>query len=180
MNSGHPATFGSAWSNPTSLNARPTRLILRAAFHAAIGLFHVHDWVWATHSDAIRALFTYKDRNDREHAVSSAETFANALEQQYPDFGRIRSIANAVKHLELRDVRPVDNAARHATDTAVHVPGAGLGGYNVGNYGYGTSGLSYAGYPRVMLTGSSDMEFFKVAEAVRQMWIDLRGMHAWW
>jgi hypothetical protein len=175
-----PGDFWFGMVEPDFAECEANKADLRAAFHAAISLFHIHDWVWETHSDAIRTLFTYKDRDDWEHPVSSAGSFANALEQQYPDFGRIRGIANAVKHLELRDVRPVDNAARHATDTAVHVPGAGLGGYNVGNYGYGTPGLSYAGYPRVMLAGSNDMEFFKVAEAVRQMWIDLRGVHAWW
>ena len=126
-------------------------------------------------------MFTYTDWRRKTHHVSDASSFANALEQQSPDFGRIRSIANAAKHLSLNDIRPVDSAARHATDTAVQVPGAGLGGYGIGA-GYGTPGLSYAGSARVMLAGANgkDMEFFEVAKAVREMWIGLRGKHGWW
>jgi hypothetical protein len=32
----------------------------------------------------------------------------------------------------------------------------------------------------VMLAGPNDMEFFKVAEAVRNMWVALNGKHGWW
>jgi hypothetical protein len=177
-----PADFWSGMIEPDFADCRANQADLRAAFHAAISLFHMHDWVWETYSGALGALFTYKARDDRTKAVESAETFANALEQQYDDFGRIRGIANAAKHLELRasSVRPVDNAPRHASDTGVHVPGAGLGGYGVGGYGYGTPGLSYAGRPCVMLVGSKDMEFFKIAEAVRNMWLALNSSHGWW
>jgi hypothetical protein len=177
-----PADFWFGMVEPDFADCEANKADLRAAFHAAISLFHMHDWVWKTHRDAIKAIFTYRGRDRKKHAVHDAGSFANALEQQCPDFGRIRGIANAAKHLELRpaDIRPVDNAAHHATDTAVQVPGAGLGGYGVGGYGYGTPGLSYAGYPRVMLAGPNDMEFFKVAEAVRNMWVALNGKHGWW
>src|ERR1700722_5866761 len=91
-----PGDFWFGMVEPDFAECEANKADLRAAFHPAISLFHIPDWVWETHSDAIRALFTYRDRDDRESAVSSAGSFANALEQQYPDFGRIRGIANAV------------------------------------------------------------------------------------
>jgi len=177
-----PADFWLGMVEPDFADCQANKADLRAALHAAISLFHMHDWVWKTHDGTLRVLFTFKGGDDKTTAVHSAGTFVNALEQQYPDFGRIRGIANATKHLELRedDVRPVDNAPRRARDTAVHVPGAGLGGYGVGGYGYGTPGLSYAGHPRVMLAGSKDMECCNIADAVHQMWVDLRKKHGWW
>jgi hypothetical protein len=155
---------------------------LRAAFHAAISLFHMHDWVWRTHESAVRANFTCQDKIGRVVAVNDAPSFANSLEQGCHDFGRIRSIANAAKHLELNDIRPVPNAASHAANTAVHVPGAGRGGYGVGaGYGVKGGGLSYAGQPRVMLAGpnGADMEFSDVAKAVYGMWVALKALHGW-
>jgi hypothetical protein len=170
-----PADFWSGMVEPDFADCQANKADLRAAFHAAISLFHMHDWIWKMHGDAVKALFTYRDRDRRTNPVRGARSFANALEQQCPDFGRIRGIANAAKHLTT-EIRPVDNAARHAADTAIHVPGAGRGGYGVGA-GYGTPGGSYAGQPHVMLAGANgkDMEFFEVAKAVREMWIGLRA-----
>ncbi len=92
---------------------------------------------------------------------------------QYPTVGTGR--------LELKDIRPVPNAASHAANTAVHVPGAGQGGYGVGA-GYGTPGASYAGPPRVMLEGppGKEMEFYDIAKAVYDMWTTLRARYGWW
>src|SRR4051794_15351058 len=67
---------------------------LRAAFHAAISLFHMHDWVWKTHEAAVRATFTFTDNTGATVKVYDARSFANALEEQYADFGRVRGIAN--------------------------------------------------------------------------------------
>jgi len=55
--------------------------------------------------------------------------------------------------------------------TAVHVPGAGQGGYGVGA-GYGTPGASYAGPPRVHAgrAAGKEMEFYDIAKAVYDMW----------
>ena len=145
---------------------------LRAAFHTAISLFHMHDWVWKTHEAVIRASFTFRYKTGATVNVHNAETFANALEQDCADFGRIRGIANAAKHLELRDIRPVPNAPSHAASTAVQTTGFGQGGYDEGPYGGG---------PRVMLAGSNgdDMEFSDVAKSVLEMWIKLRATCGW-
>src|SRR5258708_16629232 len=115
-----PADFWSGMVEPDFADCQANKADLRAAFHAATSLFHMHDWIWKTHEGMVRTLFTYTDWRRKTHHVFDASSFANALEQQSPDFGRIRSIANAAKHLSLNDIRPVASAARHATDTAVH------------------------------------------------------------
>src|ERR1035441_5735371 len=85
---------------------------LRSALHAAISLFHMADWVFNTHKDAVKVAFTFMDKKRNVQPVLSGETFATSLEQKCDDFGRIRGIANAAKHLQLRTsgIRPVQNA----------------------------------------------------------------------
>jgi hypothetical protein len=166
------ADFWSGMLEPDYADCIANCADLRAAFHAAISLFHMHDWVWRTHESAVRAAFTFTDGNGRETNVHDAASFANSLEQQCEDFGRIRSIANAAKHLALRDIRPVPNAASHAANTAVQTTGYGQGGYGMGPYGGG---------PRVMLAGphGNDMEFSDVAKGVYDMWSKHRTAHGW-
>jgi hypothetical protein len=57
---------------------------LRAAFHAAISLFHMNDWVWNTHELLLRSNFTYVDGVGNTVAVHDARSFANSLEQLGP------------------------------------------------------------------------------------------------
>ena len=153
---------------------------LRAAFHAAISLFHMHDWVWRTHSVGVSAAFAFRNKVGATVQVNDAQSFANALEQKCDDFGRIRGIANAAKHLELRSdgIRPVPNAPRHAADTTIQITGGGSG-YDVGPGGYGVGTWSYAKGPRVVLAGSPDLEFSDIAKAVYDMWCSLRIAHGW-
>lgn len=95
---------------------------LRYALHAAISLFHMSDWVFHTHERAVIANFTFVDRKGSVVPVSMPSNFATALEQQCPEFGLIRGIAHAAKHLKLNDVRPIANAPNHASNTGVHPP----------------------------------------------------------
>jgi hypothetical protein len=166
---------------PDYQDALANRADLRAAFHAAISLYHMHDWIWKTHMAMVRANFTFTDGTGAPVAAHDSKSFANCLEQQYPDFGRIRSIANAAKHLELMDIRPVSNAASHAANTAVHEHVDGSGGYGAGAIAYNTAG-SYSGPRRVMLEGPSgrEMEFRDIAQAVYRMWTSLRAQYEWW
>lgn len=165
-----PADFWSGMVEPDYKDARSNPADLRAAFHAAISLFHMHDWIWRTYEASVGTSFTFRNSAGSAAAVRDAGTFANSLEQQCEDFGRIRSIANAAKHLQLRDIRPVPNAASHAANTAVHIPGGASGGYGAGAIGYNRAG-SYVGRPRVVLEGPSgqDMEFSHVAKVVYDM-----------
>ena len=94
-----------------------------------------------------------------------------------PEFGRVRGIANAAKHLALRDIRPVPNAPSCAADTAISTGGAG--GYGVASGGYGVGALAYAGPPHVVLLGPPDMKFSEIAKAVYTMWGKFRSDHGW-
>jgi hypothetical protein len=146
---------------------------LRRALHAATSLFHLADWVFKTHEAAVRSAFTFTDGGGVVRQVYDPGTFANGLEQLNPDFGRVRGIANAAKHLKIGDVRPVANAPSHAANTAVQTTGYGAGAFGGGPFGGG---------PRVMLAGpnGNDMEFSVIAESVHRMWLALNATHHRW
>ena len=75
---------------------------LRHAFHCAISLFHMADWVYDAHKETISSKFKIKDHNSGESkAVCNEKEFANALRDGHPDFELIRRIANTAKHLSL-------------------------------------------------------------------------------
>ena len=87
------------------------------------------------------------------------------LEQQNPHFGRIRGIAHAAKHLNLKAPRPVPNAPSRAANIAVKALGLfGQVRFNQTSYNAGT---------KVMLTGpnGNDMEFSHVAKGAYDMWV---------
>ena len=79
---------------------------LRKAWHCAGSLFHLHEWVYAAHKASIDAKYTFTNDQKQTQAVSCASHFANSLGQQYPNFERIRGIANASKHFVLRNPPP--------------------------------------------------------------------------
>lgn len=145
---------------------------LRYALHAATSLFHMSDWVFHTHEAAVRANFTFKDHNDAVLPVSSAATFATSLEQQLPEFGLIRGIANAAKHLKLDNVRPVPNAPRHASNTGVHPPAFDPKVF---------SSSAFSTRRRVMLEGPNGtyIDFDGILRKVYDMWTSLKSTHGW-
>ena len=152
-------------SNPTSL---------RRALHSAISLFHMHDWIFHTHKCVVQTTFTYIDRAGVQKPALTSEEFANSLEQRNNDFGRIRGIANAGKHLRLRPagIRPVQNAPSDAANTRIQTTAYGQGGFGQGPYG---------GTPRVVLEGpgGSDMEFLAILENVYRMWREVMAENGW-
>jgi hypothetical protein len=143
---------------------------LRRAFHCAISLFHLSDWVYVAHKAHIDANFTFRER----HGVARPDerTFANALGDLHPDFDLIRGIANSAKHLVLTNRRPHPAAPSHAANTRVQSTGFGEGGYGMGPYG---------GTPRVMLEGAGgeDREFSDLATSTFDMWKRLSQQHNW-
>ena len=68
---------------------------IRLAFHCAISLFHLCDWVYHAHKANIDANFSYRDRHGKLRPVTDEKTFANALGDLNPDFDLIRGIANS-------------------------------------------------------------------------------------
>ena len=171
------ATAGDFWSGmvlPDYQEHLRDLASLRAALHAAISLFHMSDWVFHTHESGVRAAFTFRDKAGTNRPVSSPATFANALEQRNQDFGRLRGICHAGKHLVLTDIRPVLGAPSHSANTRSQSTGFGTGRFESGTYGVA---------PRVMLeggAGTADMEFADIAKSVHKMWVDLNGTHQWW
>ena len=144
---------------------------LRAALHAAISLFHMSDWVFEEYKSKICNTFTFIDKNGQPKPVTDSKTFANALEQAEGDFALIRGIANAAKHLALRDIRPHQDAPSHSANTASQSLGWGEGGYDVGPYGGG---------PQVMLEGANGhLHFSQIATSVYDMWVKLKNQHNW-
>jgi len=144
---------------------------LRAALHAAISLFHMSDWVFEEHRSTICCMFTFNDKNLKQQAVNDSKSFANALEQVERNFALIRGIANAAKHLALRDIRPHPDAPSHSANTASQSLGWGEGGYGVGPYGGG---------PQVMLEGVNGyLHFSEIAKSVYEMWVSLKTQHGW-
>ena len=68
---------------------------LRKAFHIAVSLFHLADWVYVAKQSDIRKRYTLKDEKKQKE-----KAFYDALGEEHPEFQSIRDIANAVKHLE--------------------------------------------------------------------------------
>jgi hypothetical protein len=144
---------------------------LRMAFHSAISLFHMHDWVFNIHEDYIIANFTLIDDQGNTPRTKKAKHFGNALEAICPDFALIRGIANAGKHLALSNIRPHPDAPSHSSNTASQSLGFGEGSYGIGPYGGG---------PQVMLEGANGhLHFSEIAKSVYNMWVSLKDEHGW-
>jgi hypothetical protein len=144
---------------------------LRYALHAAISLFHMSDWVFHTHQATVRASFTFLDRKGNVTPVSDPGNFATALEQQCPDYGLIRGIAHAAKHLKLNNARPIPNAPSHASNTGVHPPAFDPKVFT----------SAFSTHRRVILAGAngSDVEFDKILRSVYELWTSLKSTHGW-
>jgi hypothetical protein len=157
---------------------------LRAALHAASSLFHMHDWVWLSHRSAVELTFpTFVGKTGAPETVTNASRFANALEDQYPDFSRIRGVANAGKHLQLTKPRKGVIRDAHAPVVATKTktaPAVGVGGYGA-EIGYGAYG-AYGVSPRVIIAGAdgtTSMDFLRVALSTHEMWLALRTTLGW-
>ena len=168
-------TAGNYWSEmvePDYQDHLADLASLRRAWHSAVSLFHMADWVFHSHEASVRAAFQYRDKKGSVQSVSDPAAFANSLEQQNDDFGRIRGIANAAKHLKLKDVRPVEGAPSHAANTRVASTGWGEGPFGKGPFG---------GTPRVMLEADGgDLEYSDISKSVYDMWQHLNGIYHWW
>jgi hypothetical protein len=151
---------------------------LRAAFHLAITLFHMHDWVWTRYEAAIRRSFSFVDGKGLDVPVHNARSFANALEQQCADFGRLWGIANAAKHLEIVDVRPVANAPSTAASTCSQTMTSYFGS---GYFGSSHFGRYFGNSQKIMLetAGGKHIGFSDIAQNVYDMWERLRASHGW-
>jgi hypothetical protein len=142
---------------------------LRKAWHCAISLFHLHDWVYVARQSSIKSSYKFQDHNGIIRPVSSAREFANSLAQKYPEFQLIRGIANAAKHLELNDGPPGPTMPRHAASTSVagRVFDPNVFDPNIFQTG------------EVMLKGLPDRKFAELAQSVLNMWNELFSLEGW-
>lgn len=86
---------------------------LRRAFHSAISLFHMSDWLYQNFSGSINASHTYIDKNNQSQIVTDENNYPNAIAALHPDFELIRGIANSAKHLKLRAASVAASVARN-------------------------------------------------------------------
>lgn len=148
---------------------RANRDDIRAAFHCAISLYHLADWVYDAHKTRIDTTFTF-DANGPQRVIDE-KTFANALADINPDFELIRTVANSAKHLvvtskpKARAVPP--HTASHAANTQNQTTGYGQ---NFGN--------NFGGGTRVVLEGDG-RALTEIAESVLKMWGTLFKQHGW-
>ena len=92
---------------------------LRSAFHCAISLFHMADWIYKekglTYWQNVGLQFT--DKNGAQVAVHNDKSFANALVTIDPNFELVRNIANSVKHFSLTKPGAHPSSPSHAANT---------------------------------------------------------------
>jgi hypothetical protein len=149
---------------------------IRKAFHSAISLFHLHDWVYAAHDSYINANFTFLLKS-APTPVSNAKQFADSLSDASPDFALIRGVANSAKHLELRTPDPKrppppPSAPSNAANTFSQSTGWGEGKWGE---------MKWGGAPTIMLEGANNNHIVlsRITSAVMTMWNDLFIKHGW-
>lgn len=147
---------------------------LRRAWQCAGSLFHLHDWVYATHKAAIDAKYTFLDRHGATQSASCNEHFANALGQLHPDFQLVRGIANASKHFALR-------APKLGTQNPPGMPSHAANTYVSGSaFQPGTFQASAFQIGDVVLEAQpNDIEFSGLARSVLDMWKRLFMKEGW-
>lgn len=138
---------------------------LRRAFHCAITLFHLSDWIYVAHKPHIDVTFMFRDKDGVILPVCDEKTFANALRDQHPDFQYVRSIANHIKHLKLRQP---SNASNIKSDVSAW-----------GKMPWGQ--FPWNGSPHVTFEGpqGEDLPFFHLATSTYNMWKSLAQQHNW-
>jgi hypothetical protein len=164
-------TAGDHWNGMVAPDFREHQVDqadLRRALHCAVSLNHVADWVYENHEAAVRSAFSFQDPKGNPQPAIDAATFANALEQQTPDFG----IANAAKHYKLKGVRPVAHAPSHAANTRVT-------GTTWDNAAWDDA--KWDDPARVVLEAAGgDLDFSQIADNAHRMWLNLNAQHHWW
>ncbi len=145
---------------------------VRKAFHCAISLFHLADWVYASHKKQIDAKFGFIDDRGKERQVNNSAEFANALGQKYEHFQLIRGIANALKHFQLK---PVPEGRVNPKDMPSHSANV----FVVGG-GFSNDFSDDFQKSRVHLEGAGgDRDFAALAKSTMQMWDDLIRTEGW-
>lgn len=146
---------------------------LRLAFHLSISLFHMSDWVYASHKNVIDREFSFVDKNGKNHLVHDDKSFANAITDLNGNFGLIRGIANAEKHLEIR--KPL-NAHTHAPSHAANTRSR-----TIGFQQDAFQKNAFMSKQCVMLEGpnGNDLGFQEISDDVYDLWLSLDKQYGW-
>jgi hypothetical protein len=143
---------------------------LRRAFHCAISLFHMADWVYRGHKAYIHAHFTFTDKNGNPKSVYNEKSFANAIRDLHPDFELIRGIANSAKHLEIRQgTHPA--SPTHAANTSSHSSTWDTAEWD--NDPWNSRGIILTD------SGGNNYKVLALAESTYKMWSRLCQQHGW-
>jgi hypothetical protein len=128
---------------------------LRKAFHCALSLYHLHEWVFADHGSQL--------------GDASARDFDRRLCSQSTDFQLIRDIANAAKHMVLnRDPQRLT----HSANVEIQSTAFGEGAYGQGPYGGGKRARAHVG-------PTTYEELDAVARDVFNMWTQMFQTNGW-
>ena len=138
--------------------ADPTNV--RAAMHAALSHFHLHEWVFEEHKSNSAKVFGCNRTSDFMRHLSTNEC---------RDFALIKDVANAQKHCSLTRGSP---SIAGAQNVAVKATGWDEGGFGEGPYG---------GSPSLIIDmGSGSLRHFSaVLENVHDMWTRLFATQGW-
>jgi hypothetical protein len=92
---------------------------VRKAFHCAISLFHMADWVYKEKGLAYWTSvgLGFVDRTGATIAVHDDKSFANALATIDSNFELVRNIANSVKHFSLSKPGSHPSSPSHVANT---------------------------------------------------------------
>jgi hypothetical protein len=141
---------------------------LRSAFHSAISLFHMHDWIFEAYPDCVTANFAFTHSDGHSQNATDVGMFANALEQANSDFGLIRGIATAAKHWKVTRKKHQQNVPSHSSNV-MSFDSHGVGSYNK---------IISSGDRKVMLEVEDGyIPLDEISKGVYEMWLKLKCKH---
>lgn len=146
---------------------------LRGAFHCAISLFHLCDWVYVAHKTAIDKTFSFS-AGGKSYPVHNEGTFANALADLHPDFELIRGVANSAKHLVLTSTGGSRPRPAHTPSHAANTQSVSYGAIGDAAIGAGPIG----GWTDVELEGAN-RKMIDIARSVHSIWERLFNQYGW-
>jgi hypothetical protein len=124
----------------------------QTAVNLASSLYHFHEWIYHYR----RAFVEHKFST----AFSTARDFWSYLEKHDGEFGYLRDIANASKHVEI-DRNP-STGMTHFANTHITWTGFGLGAYGAGRFGGG---------PNISIDdGGKNVSFDSCAQKLFKFW----------
>jgi hypothetical protein len=135
---------------------------VRKAFHAAVSLFHMSNWVYYEKGLAYwqSIPLQYENRAGAMVTVSDDKSFPNAISTINADFELVRGVANSAKHFFI--THPANHAAAptHAANTYSRQAGFDVSAFDQ---------AAFDAIDEVMLEGpgGNDLLFLKLAHSAK-------------